>query len=193
MHCQWQQLSSTTTKKYMVVVLGKIRQLSIILPEYVWITYEGLKFTPHVTTIKDLHFLFSKMTHLEIYLYTYMYTQTIIKQLLTTSCITERTQWSKPLLVANSTYESQRAAIVYTAVTTQTSLDTQLSVHRLKHLVTDIYNVTDGQLKMPASVCIWMIVTCLSCDHDEQNQEVKQNKVCQEKELSPRCSTEESC
>lgn len=79
-------------KKYMVVVLGKIRQLSIILPEYVWITYEGLKFTPHVTTIKDLHFLFSKMTHLEIYLYTYMYTQTIIKQLLTTSCITERTQ-----------------------------------------------------------------------------------------------------
>ena len=98
MHCQWQQLSSTTTKKYMVVVLGKIRQLSIILPEYVWITYEGLKFTPHVTTIKDLHFLFSKMTHLEIYLYTYMYTQTIIKQLLTTSCITERTQWSKPFL-----------------------------------------------------------------------------------------------
>lgn len=38
-----------------------------------------------------------------------------------------------------------------------------------------------------------MIVTGLSCDYDEQNQEVKQNEVCQEKELSPRCSTQESC
>ena len=37
-----------------------------------------------------------------------------------------------------------------------------------------------------------MIVTCLSCDHDEQHQEVKQNEVCQEKELSPWCSTQES-